>query len=81
MTEDIGGVPCCNTDLSPSGDLPKDTQTYINAGETTGWIHTIVPTDYGDTCGALLQSYLSDGMSKDDVKMGFQDYFDSSDSE
>lgn len=77
MTQDIDGVPACKTEMQPTGCLPKDAQTYIDAGKTNGWIHTILPTDYGDTCGAYIQAYLSGDMSQDDVTQGFQDYFDS----
>lgn len=77
MTEDIDGVPCAESDMEPVGDLPKDAQTYIDAGKTNGWIHTILSSDYGDTVGPLIQGYLGETMTKDEVIQGIQDYFDS----
>lgn len=81
MTEGVDAVPAANThtDLSPSGDLPKDSQNYIKAGKTNGWIHTIAGSSYSDTVGPYIQGYLIGTYKADDVTQAFQDYFDSLD--
>lgn len=77
MTKDVNAVPCCKTQMSPSGDLPKDAQNYINQKKTNGWIHTIAPADFSDVCGPILQAYLGGQASADSVTEQFQQYFDS----
>lgn len=78
MTGAVDAVPASNTtDLAPTGDLPKDSQTYITAGKTNAWIHTISGSAYGDSVGPYVQGYLLGSMSADEVTQGFQDYFSS----
>ena len=79
MTEGVDAVPASNThtEMSPSGDLPKDSQTYIQAGKTNGWIHTIAGSSFSDTVGPYIQGYLLGNYTADDVTQAFQEYFSS----
>lgn len=79
MTEGVDAVPASNAqpDYAPSGDLPKDSQKYIQEGKTNGWIHTISGSGYGDAVGPYVQGYLIDSYTEEEVTQGFQDYFDS----
>ena len=54
-----------------------DAKTYIDAGKTNGWIHTIAPGSYADECGPYLQSYMLGDMSADEVTQLFQDFWTS----
>lgn len=75
MTEGIGAVPGCKTEMEVSGALANDAKVYVNAGKTDGWIHTIAPASYGETCGPLLQAYMLGDMSAEDVTSEFQTFW------
>ena len=56
--------------------IAQQIQTYIDAGRTNGWLHTIAPAEYNEVCGAYLQAYMTGGMTKEEVTQGFQDLWD-----
>lgn len=75
MTEGVGAVPGCKTEMEVKGKLANDAKTYIAAGETDGWIHTIAPSGYGDACGPLLQAYMLGDMTAEEVTQEFQSFW------
>ena len=75
MCDGVGAVPGVKTDREVQGTLANDAKTYINEGKTNGWIHTIAPTSYADTCGPYLQSYMLGDMSQDEVTQLFQEFY------
>ena len=50
MAEGVGAVPGAKSDMEVTGALANDAKTYIDAGKTNGWIHTIAPGSYADEC-------------------------------
>ena len=72
-----GSVPGAKSDMEVTGALANDAKTYIDAGKTNGWIHTIAPGSYADECGPYLQSYMLGDMSADEVTQLFQDFWTS----
>ena len=42
MAEGVGAVPGAKSDMKVTGALANDAKTYIDAGKTNGWIHTIL---------------------------------------
>lgn len=72
MTEGIGAVPGCKTDMEVTGTLANDAKQYISEGLTDGWLHTNAPSGYTESCGPVLQSYMLGEMSADDVTQIFQ---------
>lgn len=77
MAEGVGAVPGAKSDMEVTGALANDAKTYIDAGKTNGWIHTIAPGSYADECGPYLQSYMLGDMSADEVTQLFQDFWTS----
>ena len=77
MCEAVGAVPGCKTDKEVTGKLANDAKTYIDAGETNGWIHTVAPASYGETCGPLMQSYMLGQLSADEMTAQFQSFWTS----
>lgn len=75
MCEGVGAVPGVKTDMTVSGKLANDAKTYIADGKTNGWIHTIAPNSYADTCGPYIQSYMLGDMSADEVTELFQEFW------
>lgn len=75
MCEGVGAVPGVKTDMEVSGKLANDAKTYIADGKTNGWIHTIAPQSYTDTCGPYIQSYMLGDMSADEVTELFQEFW------
>lgn len=75
MCEGVGAVPGVKTDMAVSGKLANDAKTYIADGKTNGWIHTIAPQSYTDTCGPYIQSYMLGDMSADEVTELFQEFW------
>ncbi|MDD6573380.1 MAG: extracellular solute-binding protein [Thermoflexaceae bacterium] len=75
MCEGVGAVPGVKTDKEVQGKLANDAKTYIAEGKTNGWIHTIAPTGYGDTCGPYLQAYMTGDMSAEEVTQCFQEFW------
>jgi raffinose/stachyose/melibiose transport system substrate-binding protein len=75
MCEGVGNVPGVKTDKEVVGKLANDAKTYIDAGETNGWIHTIAPDGYADTCGPYLQAYMLGEMSADEVTQLFDEFW------
>lgn len=75
MCEGVGAVPGVKTDMTVSGKLANDAKTYIADGKTNGWIHTIAPQSYTDTCGPYIQSYMLGDMSADEVTELFQEFW------
>ena len=75
MCEGVGAVPGVKTDMTVSGKLANDAKTYIVDGKTNGWIHTIAPQSYTDTCGPYIQSYMLGDMSADEVTELFQEFW------
>ena len=75
MAEGVGAVPGAKSDMKVTGALANDAKTYIDAGKTNGWIHTIAPGSYADECGPYLQSYMLGDMSADEVTQLFQDFW------
>jgi raffinose/stachyose/melibiose transport system substrate-binding protein len=75
MCEGVGNVPGVKTDREVIGKLANDAKTYIDAGETNGWIHTIAPDGYADTCGPYLQAYMLGEMSADEVTQLFDEFW------
>ncbi len=72
----VGLVPCAKTDTQVQGMLANDAKTYIEAGRTNGWLHTIAPATYSETCGACIQAYMTGGMTKDEVIQSLQEIWD-----
>lgn len=77
MAEGVGAVPGAKSDMEVTGALANDAKTYIDAGKTNGWIHTIAPGSYADECGPYIQSYMLGDMSADEVTQLFQDFWTS----
>lgn len=77
MCEGVGSVPAVKTEKEVKGKLANDAKTYISAGETEGWIHTISPTGYTDNCGPYLQAYMTGDMTKEEVTQLFQEFYTS----
>ena len=77
MAEGVGAVPGAKSDMEVTGALANDAKTYIDAGKTNGWIHTIASGSYADECGPYLQSYMLGDMSADEVTQLFQDFWTS----
>jgi raffinose/stachyose/melibiose transport system substrate-binding protein len=75
MCEGVGNVPGVKTDREVIGKLANDAKNYIDAGETNGWIHTIAPDGYADTCGPYLQAYMLGEMSADEVTQLFDEFW------
>ena len=75
MCEGVGAVPGVKTDMTVSGKLANDAKTYIADGKTNGWLHTIAPNSYADTCGPYIQSYMLGDMSADEVTELFQEFW------
>ena len=75
MCEGVGAVPGVKTDKEVKGKLANDAKTYIAEGKTNGWIHTIAPQGYGDTCGPYLQAYMTGDMSAEEVTQCFQEFW------
>lgn len=75
MCQGVGAVPGVKTDMEVSGKLANDAKTYIADGKTNGWIHTIAPNSYTDTCGPYIQSYMLGDMSADEVTELFQEFW------
>ena len=73
--EGVGAAPAVKTDREVSGKLANDANKYITAGKTNGWIHTIAPQSYAETCGPYLQAYMTGEMSKDEVTQLFQEFY------
>lgn len=71
----IGAVSAAVTDAEAQGTLANDAQNYISEGKTNGWIHTIAPTGYAETCGAYIQAYMLGDMSQEEVTQSFQEFF------
>lgn len=69
-------VPCAKTDKEVNAMLANDAKTYIEAGKTNGWIHTIAPAEYQDMGGSYLQAYMIGTMTKEDVIQSLQDMWD-----
>lgn len=69
-------VPAAKTDIEVKAMLANDCKQYIDSGVTTGWIHTIAPSDYGSIGGAAIQSYLLGDMTKEDVIAELQSVWD-----
>lgn len=76
ICNDMKLVPCAKTDKEVNAMLANDAKTYIDAGRTNGWLHTIAPAEYNEVCGAYLQAYMTGGMTKEEVTQGFQDLWD-----
>lgn len=77
MCEGVGAVPGVTTEKEVVGALANDAKTYISEGKTDGWLHTIAPTSYGETCGPYLQAYMTGDMSQEEVTQLFQDFYTS----
>ena len=75
MCEGVGNVPGVKTDKEVAGRLANDAKTYIAEQKTNGWIHTIAPTSYNETCGPYLQAYMLGEMSADEVTQLFQEFW------
>ncbi|NCB91359.1 MAG: extracellular solute-binding protein [Clostridia bacterium] len=75
MCEGVGAVPGVKTDKEVKGTLANDAKTYIAAGETNGWIHTIAPTSYSDVCGPYIQAYMTGDMSAEEITQLFQEFW------
>lgn len=73
--EGVGAAPAVKTDMEVSGKLANDANKYITAGKTNGWIHTIAPQSYAETCGPYLQAYMTGEMSQDEVTQLFQEFY------
>lgn len=75
MCEGVGSVPGVKTDQEIKGALANDASSYIAQGRTNGWIHSIAPTGYIETCGSYLQAYMLGEMSAEEVTQAFQDFW------
>ncbi|MCI8854238.1 MAG: extracellular solute-binding protein [Lachnospiraceae bacterium] len=75
MCEGVGLVPGVKTDQEIKGALANDASSYIAQGRTNGWIHSIAPTGYIETCGSYLQAYMLGEMSAEEVTQAFQDFW------
>lgn len=69
-------VPCAKTDKEVNGMLANDAKEYIEAGKTNGWLHTIAPASYSETCGSYMQAYMTGSMTQEDIIQGLQDLWD-----
>lgn len=77
MCEGVGAVPAVKTDKAVKGKLANDAKTYIAAGKTDKWLHTIAPTNFTATCGAYIQGYMTGDMSAEDVTQYYQEFYTS----
>lgn len=75
MTEGVGAVPGCKTEMEVKGKLANDAKIYIAAGKTDGWIHTVAPSGYNEACGPYLQAYMLGEMTADEVTQAYQDFW------
>lgn len=75
MCEGVGAVPAAKTDKEVKGVLANDAKAYVSAGKTNGWLHTVAPTGYSDVVGPLLQSYLTGGMTEEEVTAEIQSFW------
>ncbi|MBS6194435.1 MAG: extracellular solute-binding protein [Clostridiales bacterium] len=73
----VGAVPAVTTDREVKGALANDASGYISAGKTNGWIHTIAPSGYSETCGPYLQAYMTGDMSAEEITQLFQEFYTS----
>lgn len=71
----VKAVSAAKTNVEVKGTLANDAQTYISSGKTDGWIHTIAPLGYGETCGPYIQAYLTGDMTQEEVTKAFQEFF------
>ncbi len=73
MCNTIGSVPAAAGEHQVAGQLANDASSYITAGKTNGWIHTLYPDGYGDeTVGATLQGYMLGEISVEDAIAALQ---------
>lgn len=73
--EVVGAAPAAICDKTVTGDLANDANTYIAAGKTNGWIHTIAPFTYTDMCAPAVQAYMLGDISAEELTQTFQDCF------
>lgn len=76
ICDDMRLVPCAKTDKEVNAMLANDAKTYIEAGKTNGWLHTIAPAAYAEVCGSYIQAYMTGDMTKEEVTQGFQELWD-----
>lgn len=74
MCDGVGAVPAVITDREVKGTLANDAKSYVENGETNGWIHTKAPAGFTKAVGAYVQAYMTGDMSEDEVIQEFQ-YF------
>lgn len=75
MCDGVGAVPAASTDKEVAGALANDAKSYVEAGKTNGWIHTIAPTGYSDAVGPLLQAFMSGDMTAEEVTTEIQNFW------
>lgn len=63
----VGAAPAAISDKEVNGDLANDAYSYITAGKTDGWIHTIAPSGFSAALSESMQGYLIDEMTRDQV--------------
>ena len=74
-TQTVGAASAAKNELTVKGALANEAAGYIAKGETNAWIHTLMPTGWGDNVGPLYQAYMLGQMTADDVMSQMQDFF------
>lgn len=75
MCDGVGAVPAVKTDREVLGTLANDAKSYVESGETNGWIHTKAPSGFSSTVGPYLQAYITGDMTAEEVTQQFQSFW------
>ncbi len=74
-TATVGAASAAKNDMPVKGELANDAAGYIAKGETSAWIHTLLPNGWADNVGPLYQAYMLGQMTAEDVCAAMQDFF------
>ena len=74
-TDVIANVPAAKGEFQVDADLANDAASYIEAGKTNGWIHSLAPTGFQDKAGATFQSYMLGQITADEAIEAIQGYW------